>query len=116
MSKMSSPFERTISLIGDFNFKKIQDSNVIIFGIGGVGSYAAESLVRVGLGNITLVDYDIIDVTNINRQVHATTKTIGLPKVKVMKDRLLEINPNLNISIYEEKVSADNRHFWIKQI
>lgn len=108
MSKMSSPFERTISLIGDFNFKKIQDSSVIVFGIGGVGSYSAESLVRAGIGSITLVDYDIIDVTNINRQVHATTKTIGLPKVKVMEDRLLEINPDLNISIYEEKVSVDN--------
>ncbi|TJX65664.1 tRNA threonylcarbamoyladenosine dehydratase [Soehngenia saccharolytica] len=109
---MSNPFERTISMIGDHNFKKIQDSNVIIFGIGGVGSYSAESLVRAGLGNITLVDYDIIDITNINRQVHATTKTIGLPKVSVMKDRLLEINPSLNIEIYQDKVSADNIDFF----
>ncbi|NMR85914.1 tRNA threonylcarbamoyladenosine dehydratase, partial [Vibrio parahaemolyticus] len=100
---MSNQFQRTISLLGNEKFNILQNSNVIVFGIGGVGSYAAESLVRAGLANITLVDYDVIDITNINRQIHATTRTVGLQKVSVMKARLLEINPDLNISIYKEK-------------
>ena len=80
-----------------------------VFGIGGVGSFTSEALVRAGLGKIILIDYDIIDITNINRQIHATSKTVGLVKVEVMKERLLAINPELKIEIYREKYNEKNR-------
>lgn len=99
---MESQVSRTELLLGKDGMKKLKESTIAVFGIGGVGSYAAESLVRSGLGNIILVDYDIIDLSNINRQVHATLNTVGLLKVDVMRDRLLEINPSLNIKVIKE--------------
>ncbi|WP_237722226.1 tRNA threonylcarbamoyladenosine dehydratase [Keratinibaculum paraultunense] len=99
---------RTELLLGKKAMKKLANSKVAVFGIGGVGSYTSEALVRSGLGNIVLVDYDIIDVSNINRQIHATSKTVGQLKVNVMKDRLLEINPDLNIVVYDECYSEEN--------
>lgn len=94
---MSHRFDRLEMLTGKEGIKKLNNSNVIIFGIGGVGSYIAESLVRSAIGNITIVDYDEIVESNINRQIHATEKTIGLIKVDVMKERMSNINPNCNI-------------------
>lgn len=88
---------------------KLKNSTVAVFGIGGVGSFACEALVRSGLGKIILVDYDIIDISNINRQIHATSSTVGLPKVEVMKKRLLEINPELDIEVYQEKYNDETR-------
>ena len=82
---MNNPFSRTEMLLGNKGMNKLKKSNVAIFGIGGVGSFVAESLARCGIGSIVLIDYDIIDITNINRQIHATHKTIGRPKVEVMK-------------------------------
>lgn len=99
---MGFQVSRTELLIGKEAMKRLEESKVAVFGVGGVGSYAAEALVRSGLGSIILVDYDIIDISNINRQVHALKNTVGLCKVKVMRDRLLEINPSLNITIIEE--------------
>ena len=88
---------RTSLIIGDEGINKLQNANVIVFGVGGVGSFAAESLVRAGVGNITIVDFDDVDITNINRQLPALHSTVGKLKVDVMKDRLLDINPDLNI-------------------
>ncbi len=94
---MNNWLHRSELLLGKDAIQKLADSCVAVFGIGGVGSYAAESLTRSGVGKLVLVDYDIIDVTNINRQVHATSKTIGISKVEAMKNRLIEINPDIKI-------------------
>lgn len=88
---------RTALLIGDEALAKLQGLRVILFGVGGVGSWCAESLIRSGVGHLTLVDSDAVHVTNINRQLPATTQTVGQPKVEVLKARLLDINPDANI-------------------
>lgn len=95
-------FSRTELLIGTENVNKLNNSKVAIFGIGGVGSFTVEALARGGIGNFILVDKDDVDLTNINRQIIATNKTIGKPKVEVAKERILEINPNANVEIYKE--------------
>lgn len=100
---MSNPFIRSELLLGKEGMIRLSNSCVAIFGVGGVGSFAAEALVRTGLGKIILIDYDIIDISNINRQIHATSKTIGKFKVEVMKERLLDINPNIQVITYKEK-------------
>ena len=94
--------DRTKLLIGKDNIKKLNNAKVAIFGIGGVGSFVVEGLVRAGIGNFILVDNDCVSVTNLNRQIIATKKTIGKPKVEVAKSRILEINPNANVEIYKE--------------
>lgn len=96
---------RTEILIGKKAIEKLENANVILYGIGGVGSYVAEALARAGVGNLTLVDKDVITCSNINRQIHATTKTVGKNKVDVMKKRIQEINPNANVTVFvkEEK-------------
>ncbi|MFO7295517.1 MAG: tRNA threonylcarbamoyladenosine dehydratase [Clostridia bacterium] len=94
---MLHAFTRTEWLIGEQALKKLNSSTVAVFGIGGVGSFAAEALARCGVGTLILVDHDKVCPTNINRQVHADVTTIGRPKVEVMKERLLKINPALNI-------------------
>jgi len=99
---MLHAFSRTELLIGKSALDKLKNSKVAVFGIGGVGSFAVESLVRAGVGNLVLVDDDCICLTNINRQLHATRKTIGKPKVEVMRDRILEINPDANVEIYQK--------------
>ena len=86
-------FQRLKILIGEENFLKLQNSTVAIFGIGGVGSFTAEALARSGVGHLVLIDKYNIDVTNINRQIHALTSTVGKSKVEVMRERILEINP-----------------------
>lgn len=99
-------FNRTRRLVGDDILENIFQKRVILFGVGGVGSWCAESLIRSGIQNLTIVDSDKVSVTNINRQLMATTKTVGKVKVEVLKERLLEINPKANIEaraeIYEE--------------
>ena len=106
---MGSPFYRSELVLGAEGMERLAKSKVAVFGIGGVGSFAAEVLVRTGLGEIILIDYDIIDITNINRQIHATSKTVGMYKVEVMRDRLLDINPNLKVTIYKEKYNVDTK-------
>ena len=90
-------FDRTITLIGEINFKKIQEKTILVVGIGGVGGYATESLVRTGIKNIILIDHDTIDISNINRQIISTNKNIGNVKVEEFKKRILDINPDCNV-------------------
>lgn len=99
---------RTEMLIGKENLDKLANSTVAVFGCGGVGSFVVEGLVRAGIGNIVLIDNDVVDITNINRQLIADTTTINMPKVEVEKERLLKINPNLNIQIYKEFYNSTN--------
>ena len=99
---MTERFERTERLIGKAGTEKLKQAKVAIFGLGGVGSYVLEGLVRAGIENFILVDHDVISISNLNRQIIATEKTIGRPKVEVAKERILEINPKVNIEIYQE--------------
>ena len=99
---MQNMFSRTELLIGKEGIEKLQKAKVAIFGIGGVGSFVVEALIRAGVSNFILVDKDVVDVTNINRQIIATNKTIGQPKVEVAKQRMLEINPEAKIQTYQE--------------
>ena len=94
---------RTEKLIGKDGVRKLEDAKVIIYGIGGVGSFAVEGLVRAGVGKLVLVDPDKISESNINRQIHSNVNTIGKSKVEVMKKRILEINPKANVEIYNPK-------------
>ena len=98
-----SAFARTERLLGADGLRKLTDARVILLGVGGVGSWCAEALVRSGLGHLTLVDPDRVDVTNINRQLPATTRTVGLPKVVVLKERLVEINPLCEITALQAR-------------
>lgn len=90
-------FHRVIRLIGNESFDKLQQARVIIFGVGGVGSWTAESLVRSGISHITIVDADSVAASNINRQLMALQSTVGLPKVQVLAKRLVDINPECEI-------------------
>lgn len=99
---MLDQFSRTELLIGKSGIEKLQKSKVAIFGIGGVGSFVVEGLARAGIGNFVLIDNDEISITNLNRQIIATHKTIGRPKVEVAKERILEINPNASVEVYQE--------------
>lgn len=106
---MLNRFSRTEVLIGKVSLEKLKNAKVAIFGIGGVGSYVLEGLVRAGVGNFVLVDKDDVDITNINRQIIATTSTIGKPKVEVAKSRALDINPDINIQIYKEFFTPETK-------
>lgn len=101
-------FTRTEIMLGTTGLETLRRSRVTICGVGGVGSYAAEALGRGGVGSITLIDFDKICVTNINRQLHALDTTVGLPKVEVMAERLLLINPEAEISALNEFICDDN--------
>jgi tRNA A37 threonylcarbamoyladenosine dehydratase len=105
---MDEKFSRTEMLIGNEGMKKLNDAKVAVFGIGGVGSFVCEGLARSGIGNFILVDYDKIDESNINRQLIATSKTIGKYKTDLMKERILEINPNANVEVFKEFYLADS--------
>ena len=95
---MKELFSRTSLLIGDDNLLKLKYKHVAVFGIGGVGSYVLEALARCGIGTLTIVDKDVVDVTNINRQLIALNSTIGKAKADVAKARALDINPNLSVN------------------
>ena len=99
---------RTEMLIGKESVEKLNKSHVVIFGLGGVGSYVVEGLTRAGIGNISIIDKDIVDVTNINRQIIADTSTIGKSKVEVQEERIKKINPNVNVIKIKEFVNKDN--------
>lgn len=98
---MDNWLNRTEYLIGKENIEKLKNAHVIVFGLGGVGSYTVEALARGGIGHLTLVDKDIVDITNINRQLIADTTTVGKSKVDVAKERLLKINPDLEIITHQ---------------
>lgn len=98
---MLEQFSRTELLIGKEGIQKLKNSKVIIYGIGGVGSYIVEGLARAGIEHIIIVDYDKVDITNINRQIEALHSTIGKYKVDVMKQRILDINPRATVEAYK---------------
>lgn len=98
---MKNEFTRTELLIGKTGIEKLKNSKVVVYGIGGVGSYVVEALARAGIGHIIIVDFDKVDITNINRQLLATHSTIGKDKVEVMKERILDINPNAVVEAYK---------------
>lgn len=105
-------FQREELLIGKENLLKLHNAKVAIYGIGGVGSYVCEALARAGIGNFLLVDFDRIDITNLNRQIHATYKTIGEYKVDVMNERIKEINPEAKVTNVKE-ISKENEEEFI---
>ncbi|WP_372713576.1 ThiF family adenylyltransferase [Ilyobacter sp.] len=100
-------FQRLELLIGKENIEKLKNSHVIIFGLGGVGGFTVEALVRAGIGEISVVDFDSVDITNLNRQIIATHESIGRKKVDLIKERALSINPDVKINSYIEKFSKE---------
>ena len=105
---MTNWLQREELLIGYKNIEKLKNSKVIVFGLGGVGGYTAEALVRAGIGEISLVDNDTINETNINRQIFKKKKTVNRLKVEAAKERLLEINPNLEVETYNLFFNKEN--------
>lgn len=101
-----SAFSRVERLVGPDGLAKLGKSRVILFGVGGVGGWCAESLVRSGIGHLTIVDPDCVDETNINRQLPATSSTVGLPKVEVLRERLLDIIPNCEVIALQKRYEA----------
>ena len=107
---MTDQFERTKRIIGNQGLDRLKAANVIIFGVGGVGSYVCEGLARAGVGSLTLIDKDHVDITNINRQIPALHSTVGKSKVKVMADRIMDINPDCKVETREIFYLPDNRY------
>jgi len=105
-------YERLELLTGSDCIKKLKQTRVLVFGAGGVGSWAAEALVRSCVGKIGIIDNDIIALSNINRQVEATSLTLGLPKASTLKKRLLEINPECEITVWDELFCKENAHIF----
>ena len=105
---MDEKFSRTEMLIGNEGMEKLSNAKVAVFGLGGVGSFVCEGLARSGVGNFILVDFDKVDESNINRQLIATVNTIGKYKVDLMKERILEINPDANVEVHREFYMADS--------
>lgn len=101
-------FERLITLIGEDNVNKLKKVNVLIVGLGGVGGYALETLVRSGIYNLTIVDGDIVELSNLNRQIISKRDVIGRPKALVAQARTLEINPDVNLRVINQFISEDN--------
>ncbi|RXM57889.1 tRNA threonylcarbamoyladenosine dehydratase [Clostridium tetani] len=101
-------FSRTELIIGEDNLSKLKNSTVVIFGIGGVGSFATEALTRSGIGNLILIDNDTVSISNLNRQIIANLSTIGMSKVEVMKKRIESINPNCNVITHEIFAKENN--------
>ena len=98
---MQNQFSRTEILLGKYGVERLKKSRVAVFGIGGVGGYVAEALARSGMGALDLIDNDEVSLTNINRQIIALHSTVGRPKVDVMKERVLDINPECNVRIFQ---------------
>lgn len=108
---MNAIFQRAELLLGSETMELMAQQRVIIFGVGGVGSWCAEALVRTGIRQLTIVDFDRVDITNVNRQLMATTQTVGQVKVEALKERLLSINPDAEIvalqQVFSEETAAD---------
>lgn len=101
-------FERLITLIGEDDVNKLKKANVLIVGLGGVGGYALETLVRSGIYNLTIVDGDIVELSNLNRQIISKRDVIGKPKALVAQARTLEINPDVNLKVINQFIREDN--------
>ncbi len=99
---------RTALLLGDDALLRISSARVLVAGLGGVGSYAAEALARAGVGHLTIIDSDIVNESNINRQIHALTSTVGRPKTVVMAERMQQINPSIQIDAIQKLITPEN--------
>lgn len=97
---MAGQFDRTELLLGEDAMRRLQGAKVALFGIGGVGGFVAEALIRAGVGQLDLYDHDVVSVTNLNRQIAALHSTLGLPKVDVLRQRLLDINPDARVGAF----------------
>ncbi|MGL5440105.1 MAG: tRNA threonylcarbamoyladenosine dehydratase [Filifactoraceae bacterium] len=106
---MDDRFLRTKLLIGDRGMEKLKGSHVAIYGVGGVGGFAVEALVRSGVGEVSIIDFDKVELSNINRQIIANDSSVGRVKVEVMKERLLAINPKLKLNCFSDKYTSENR-------
>ncbi|MBP3619536.1 MAG: ThiF family adenylyltransferase [Clostridia bacterium] len=100
---------RTKLLVGEEGIKKLEKSSIAIIGVGGVGGYTAIMLARAGVGKITLVDFDVVDISNINRQVVANVETVGKLKTEVMKDMIMKINPSCEVNAISTRFSAETK-------
>lgn len=107
---MKSVYDRTELLLGTDAIAILKEKKVLVFGIGGVGGYVAEALARVGVGTIGIVDDDVIDITNINRQIIALHSTIGQPKTRVMMNRIEDINPSIQVIPFQKRLTAESLH------
>lgn len=107
MKKMAKWQERAELLFKAQGLQNLKNSKVLVVGVGGVGSFAAEFLARAGVGNLTIVDGDVVDITNINRQLPALHSTVGLSKIEVVGNRLMDINPELNLTKVQEFLSPE---------
>lgn len=105
---MKTIFDRTRMLIGTDGLNIVKSRNIIVFGVGGVGGFVIEALVRAGIGKIAIVDFDLVDITNINRQIIALHSTIGRNKTEVMAERLKDINPCAEVTVFTEKLNCEN--------
>lgn len=105
---MKTIFDRTQMLLGAETMNLIRKKKIILFGVGGVGGFVAEALVRAGIHTIAIVDYDIVDITNINRQIIALHSTIGRKKVEVMAERIKDINPAADVRVYAERLTPES--------
>lgn len=105
---MKEQFCRTTQLLGNENVEKLFDRHVIVFGVGGVGGYVVEALARSGVGKISIVDNDVVNESNINRQIIALHSTIGKQKVDVLKNRILDINPECQVFVYNQFFLPEN--------
>ena len=107
-------FQRQELLIGKENVSKLKNSHVIVFGLGGVGGFTVEALVRAGVGELTVVDFDTVDVTNLNRQIIATHETVGKAKSELIRERTLSINPHIKVNAYKEKFNKETKDLFFK--
>lgn len=112
MEKQSSSYwlERTELLIGTEPLEKLRAANILLVGLGGIGSYAGEFLVRAGIGHLTIIDGDVVDPTNKNRQLQALNSTVGLSKVELLKARFMDINPGLTLTCYDHFMMPHDMH------
>ena len=105
---METMFDRTTTLLGEERVQNLKTKKVLVFGIGGVGGYVVEMLARAGVQQLTLVDSDVVAISNLNRQIIALNSTIGQAKVEVMKNRILDINPDAKVQTIQKFVTKDN--------
>ena len=105
---MENIYSRTIPLLGEEGVERLMKSRVAIFGLGGVGSYAAESIVRAGVGSVILTDCDIVSESNRNRQLYALKSTVGRDKTEAARERCLDINPECEVIIFKKTVTPEN--------
>ncbi|MGL4402966.1 MAG: tRNA threonylcarbamoyladenosine dehydratase [Fusobacteriaceae bacterium] len=108
-------FQRLGLLIGDENLEKLKNSHVLIFGLGGVGGFTVEALVRAGVGELTVVDFDTVDITNLNRQIIAVQSSVGKYKAELIKERAHAINPEVKINAFQEKFTEETAHLFFDE-